>query len=162
MNLIVAVDENWGIGHDNELLVHIPEDMKMFRKKTINNVVIMGRKTLESFPNKKPLKDRLNIILTTDVSYKVEGAVVLHSIDDLLNEIKQYNQEDIFVIGGASIYNQLLTYCNTAYITKIKNKYVADTYFPDLEKNNDWEMVEESDVFEYNRILYTFTKWRKK
>ena len=162
MNLIVAVDKNWGIGYNNELLVKIPDDMKMFRRKTINNVVVMGRKTLESFPNTKPLKDRLNIILTTDISYEAEGAVVLHSINELLNEVKQYNSEDIFVIGGASIYKQLLQYCDTAYITKIQNEYVADTYFPDLEKDNNWEMLEESDVFEHETIKYTFTKWRRK
>ena len=123
MNLIAAVDENWAIGYQNKLLTSIPEDMKFFRETTTGKVVVMGRKTLESFPGKKPLKNRTNIILTKNPSYQVEGAVMVHDLDELHKELEKYNSEDIFVIGGESIYRQLLDECDTAYITKIEYQY---------------------------------------
>lgn len=100
MNLIVNADKNWGIGKNNELLVHIPNDMKMFRNTTIGKVVVMGRKTLESFPNGLPLVKRTNIVMTKNKDYDVKGAVIVHSKEELLEELKKYPQEDIFVIGG--------------------------------------------------------------
>ena len=103
MNLIVAVDKNWAIGKDNKLLVSIPDDMKFFRETTSGKVVVMGRKTLESFPNGKPLKNRVNIVLTRDESYQVKDAIVVHSKEELDKELAKYNSDDIFVIGGESI-----------------------------------------------------------
>ena len=108
MNLIAAVDKNWAIGYQNKLLTSIPEDMKFFRQTTTGKVVVMGRKTLESFPGKKPLKNRTNIVLTKNPSYQAEGAIVVHNEDELWEELKKYDSEDIFVIGGESIYRQLL------------------------------------------------------
>lgn len=129
MNLIVAVDKNWAIGLHNKLLVSIPADMKFFRETTMGKVVVMGRKTLESFPGGQPLKKRTNIVLTSDQNYKVKDAVVVNSVEALLEELRQYNDEDIYVIGGESIYRQLLPYCKVAHITKIDHAYEADTYF---------------------------------
>lgn len=129
MNLIVAVDKNWAIGLHNKLLVSIPADMKFFRETTMGKVVVMGRKTLESFPGGQPLKKRTNIVLTSDKNYKVKDAVVVNSVEALLEELRQYNDEDIYVIGGESIYRQLLPYCKVAHITKIDHAYEADTYF---------------------------------
>ena len=116
MNIIVAVDKNWAIGKDNKLLVSIPSDMKFFRETTTGKVVVMGRKTLESFPGGQPLKKRTNIVLTSDRNYKVKDAIVVHTVEELLQTLKAYKQEDIYVIGGESVYRQLLPYCDTATI----------------------------------------------
>ena len=128
MNLIAAVDNNWAIGFQNSLLVRIPEDQKWFRETTTGKAVIMGRKTLESFPNKAPLKNRTNIVITKDMDYKVDGAIVVHSIEESIEAAKDFSDEDIFVIGGESIYRQMLPYCNVAHITKIDYAYQADAY----------------------------------
>lgn len=159
MNLIVAADNNWGIGKDNSLLVHIPEDMKFFREMTTEKVVVMGRKTLESFPFRRPLKNRTNIVLTSDTNYKVDGAIVVHSVEQLLALLKNYNSEDVFIIGGASIYKQMLNYCSTAYVTKIKETYEADTYFPNLEELDNWDLQKCSEEKEYDGIKYQFVKY---
>ncbi|NLM13106.1 MAG: dihydrofolate reductase [Epulopiscium sp.] len=157
MNLIVAVDNNWGIGCRGDLLQRIPEDMKYFKEKTLGKVVVMGRTTFESLPNKKPLKDRINIILTTNKAYKVDGAIICHSLEKLLDVLKGYSDDEIYIIGGESIYNLLLPYCSRAYVTKIKNQYEADTFFPNLDKKEEWKLVEEGDLKEYKDILFQFT-----
>ena len=108
MNIIVAADQNWAIGKDNKLLISIPADMKFFRTTTTGKVVVMGRKTLESFPGGQPLKKRTNIVLTRDKNYKVKDAIVVHSIEEVLEELKKYDSEDVYVIGGESIYSQML------------------------------------------------------
>ena len=128
MNIIASADNNWAIGKNNELLIRIPQDMKRFRQMTTGNVVVMGRKTLESFPNQAPLKDRINIVLTANPNYEVKGAVIVHSMDELQEELQKYNSEDIYVIGGDSIYRQMLDLCDTAYITKIDYAYEADAH----------------------------------
>ena len=120
MNLIVAVDENWAIGKDNKLLVSIPSDMKFFRETTTGKVVVMGRKTLESFPNGLPLKNRTNIVLTRNRDYQVKDAIVVHSVPELLVKLDKYSSEDVYVIGGDSVYQELLPYCDVAHVTKIK------------------------------------------
>ena len=162
MNLIVAVDKNWAIGLHNKLLVSIPADMKFFRETTMGKVVVMGRKTLESFPGGQPLKKRTNIVLTSDKNYKVKDAVVVNSVEALLEELRQYNDEDIYVIGGESIYRQLLPYCDTAYDTRIDMTYQADTFFEDLDESPDWEMVEEGDEQTCFDIEFYFTEYRRK
>ena len=145
MNVIVAVDKNWGIGKDNKLLVSIPSDMKFFREETMNKVVVMGRKTLESFPNGLPLKRRTNIVLTKDRNYKVKDAILVHSVEELMEELKKYDSEDIYVIGGDSIYRQLLPYCDVAHVTKIDYAYEADSYFPNLDEMSDWTVERTSE-----------------
>ena len=119
MKIIVAADKNWGIGKDNKLLVSIPADMKMFRQETTGKVCVMGRKTLESFPGGLPLKNRTNIVLTRNENYKVKDAIIVHSIEELMEELKKYPAEDVYCIGGDTIYKQLLPYCDVAQVTKI-------------------------------------------
>lgn len=159
MNVIVAVDKNWGIGKDNKLLVSIPSDMKFFREETINKVVVMGRKTLESFPNGLPLKRRTNIVLTKDRNYKVKDAILVHSVEELMEELKKYDSEDIYVIGGDSIYRQLLPYCDVAHVTKIDYAYEADSYFPNLDEMSDWTVERTSEELTYFDLEYMFVKY---
>ena len=161
MNLIAAVDKNWAIGKDNGLLVSIPADMKFFRETTTGKVVVMGRKTLESFPNGLPLKNRVNIVLTTDFSYQVKDAVIVHSKEELEEELQKYNSEDIYVIGGESVYRLLLDECDTAHITKIDYAYEADAFFPNLYENPDWEIVADSEEQTYFDLEFYFLKYQK-
>jgi dihydrofolate reductase len=162
MNLIVAVDSNWAIGNKGELLVRIPNDHKMFREETTGKVVVLGRKTLETFPNGLPLKNRTNIILSTNQNYKVKDAVVVHSIDELLVELKKYKSEDVYIIGGESIYKEMLPYCNVAHVTKIEHGYEADAYFPNLDKELDWNITAQSEEQTYFDLEYTFVKYEQK
>lgn len=161
MNLIVAVDKNWAIGKDNKLLVSIPDDMKFFRETTSGKVVVMGRKTLESFPNGKPLKNRVNIVLTRDENYQVKDAIVVHSKEELDKELAKYNSDDIFVIGGESIYRMLLDDCSTAFVTYIDYAYDADTFFPNLDEKTEWKLAEESEEQTYYDIEFYFRTYTK-
>ena len=125
MNIIAAVDKNWAIGKNNELLVRIPMDQKFFRETTTGKVVVMGRKTLESFPNAKPLKNRKNVVLTTDKNFKCDGTEIVHGIKTI---VEKYGGDDTFVIGGGEVYKQLLPYCDSAYITKVFSDGNADVF----------------------------------
>ena len=162
MNLIAAGDENWAIGKNNQLLVRIPADQKFFREMTTGRVVVMGRKTLESFPNGQPLKNRTNIVLTHNKDYAVKDAVVVHSMDELHEELKKYDSDDVFVIGGEKIYEQLLDECDVAHITKIDFAYDADAYFPNLDQNPDWEITGDSEEQTYFDLEYYFYRYEKK
>ncbi len=161
MNLIVAVDKNWAIGKQNQLLVSIPADMKFFRQTTMGKVVVMGRKTLESFPGGMPLKKRTNIVLTKNPNYKVKDATVVNTVEDLLEELKKYDDEEIYVIGGETIYRQLLPYCKVAHVTKVNHAYEADTYFPNLDEMDDWEITGVSDEQTYFDLEYEFVKYER-
>lgn len=161
MNIIAAVDNHWAIGYKNQLLVRIPNDQKMFREETTGKVVVLGRKTLETFPNGLPLKNRTNIILSTDQNYKVKDAIVVHSVEELLEELKQYPSEDVYIIGGESIYRQLLPYCDTAHITKIDYDYDADAHFPNLDEMPEWRITGDSEEQTYFDIEYTFLRYEK-
>lgn len=162
MNLIVAVDKNWAIGLNNKLLVRIPSDQKFFREETTGKVVVLGRKTLETFPGGLPLKNRTNIILSTDRNYKVKDAVVVHSIEELLEEVKQYPSEDVYIIGGESVYREMLPYCDTAHVTKIDHAYEADTYFPNLDEMEGWEVTACSEEQTYFDLEFEFVKYEKR
>ena len=162
MNMIVAVDSNWAIGHKGKLLVSIPEDMQFFRRETTGKVVVMGRKTLESFPNGLPLKNRVNVVITKDKEYNVKDAIICHSIEEALEVLKQYNDEDIYVIGGESVYRQFLPYCSVAHVTKINYSYDADTYFPNLDEMDEWTIEESSDERTYFDLEYECVKYVKK
>ena len=162
MNLIVAADKNWGIGKDNKLLVSIPSDMKFFRQETMGKVVVMGRKTLESFPNGLPLKNRTNVVLTSDKNYQVKDAVIVHSIDEVLEELKKYDDNEIYVIGGGKVYEELLPYCDVAHVTKIDFAFEADTHFPNLDEDPEWEITAASDEQTYFDLEYTFVKYERK
>ncbi len=162
MNIIVAVDKNWAIGYQNQLLVSIPADMRFFRDETMGKVVIMGKNTLESFPGGLPLKNRVNIVIALEQDYKVKDAIVVNSIEDALKAAESYRSEDVYVIGGASIYRQLLPYCDIAHITKIDYAYLADTYFPDLDEMQDWILAEETEEQTYYDLTYTFCRYERK
>lgn len=162
MNLIVAADKNWGIGKDNKLLVSIPSDMKFFRQETMGKVVVMGRKTLESFPNGLPLKNRTNVVLTSDKNYQVKDAVIVHSIDEVLEELKKYDDNEIYVIGGGKVYEELLPYCDVAHVTKIDFAFEADTHFPNLDEDPEWKITAASDEQTYFDLEYTFVKYERK
>ena len=161
MKCIVAVDSNWAIGKNNKLLVSIPADMRFFKEQTMCKVVIMGRATLESFPGGKPLKGRVNIVVTRDPKYYVPDAIIVHSVKEAAAAAAAYPADDVFVIGGASIYRQFLPLCDTAYVTKIDYAYDADTYFPNLDEAPDWELLEESDEQTYYDLTYAFTTYNR-
>ena len=161
MNLIAAVDQNWAIGNKNKLLVRIPDDQKFFRETTTGKVVVMGRKTLESFPNGLPLKNRTNIVLTHDKNYQVKDAIVLHSLEELHAELQKYPSEDIYVIGGETIYRQLLDECDVAHITKIDYAYDADAYFPNLDERSERKITADSEEQTYFDLEYYFYKYER-
>lgn len=162
MNMIVAVDANWAIGCKNKLLVSIPADMKFFRETTTGKVVVMGRKTLESFPGGQPLKNRTNIVLTRNEEYHKKGAVIVHDTKELLAELEKYDSEEIYVIGGGSIYRELLPYCKLVHVTKIDHTYEADTYFPNLDEMEEWEITADSEEQTYFDLEYRFLKYERK
>ena len=162
MNLIVAADKNWAIGHENKLLVSIPADMKFFREMTTGKVVVMGRKTLESFPGGLPLKNRINVVLTKNKDYHVKDAVVVHSVEEALEELEKYDTKDVYVIGGDTVYRQMLPYCDTAHVTKIDHAYEADTYFPNLDEEKEWELTADSEEQTYFDLEYRFLLYKKK
>ena len=161
MNLIVAVDKNWAIGNQNRLLVSIPADMKFFRETTVNKVVVLGRKTLESFPNGLPLKKRTNIVITRDKNYQVKDAIVVHSVEEALKELEKYSEEEIYVIGGESIYRQMLPYCKVAHVTKVNHAYEADTYFPNLDEKDEWVVTGVSEEQTYFDLEYEFVRYER-
>lgn len=161
MKMIVAVDKNWGIGKNNDLLVSIPADMKMFRTETSGKVVVMGRKTLESFPGGLPLKNRTNIVLSGNPDYQVKGAIVVHSLPELLEEIKKYPKDQVYCIGGDSVYKMLLPYCDTAQVTKIDFAYEADRYFPNLDEMSQWQVAAESEEQTYFDLEYRFVRYER-
>lgn len=162
MEMIVAVDENWAIGKDNKLLISIPRDMKIFQQETTGNVVVMGRKTLETLPGKLPLKSRENIILTKNPAYKVKGAITVHSVEELMEVLKNYEDRKIFVAGGGEVYRLLLPYTDVVHVTRIWNAYEADTYFPNLDEDSEWYIAEESEEQTYFDLEYGFYKYVRK
>lgn len=161
MNLIVAVDKNWGIGKDNKMMWSLPADMKFFREKTTGHVVVMGRKTLESFPNGLPLKNRVNVVMTRRRGFEVKGAVMAYTEEELMKRLEEYEGEEIYVIGGAQVYRQLLPYCDTAYVTKIDHAFDADTYFPNLDELPEWKQTEEGEEQTCFDLEYRFTKYER-
>ena len=162
MRAILNADRNWGIGFQNQLLVHIPSDMRFFREHTTGNIVVMGRKTLESLPGGRPLADRDNIILSRDPAYQVRGAAVVHSVEELLQLLADVDTDRVYVIGGAEIYRLLLPYCDTAFVTKVDYAYQADAFFPDLDALPEWELTEESEEQTCFDIEFTFRTYKRK
>lgn len=161
MNCIVAVDAHWGIGKDNELLISIPEDMKYFRRVTAGKILIYGRKTLESFPGQKPLPKRRNIVITRNAAYGGNGAEVVHSVEEAVQACADEDPADVFVIGGGNIYRQMLPYCDRAYVTRIDSTFDADTFFPDLSADPDWEVESESETKIHEGIPYRFVIYKR-
>ncbi len=163
MKLIVNVDNNWNIGNEGDLVFPIREDMKFFRSTTLEKVVVMGRKTLDSFPGGNPLKNRVNIVLTRDKTFEREGAVITHSVEETLEKLNEYNTDDVYIIGGAEIYKLFLDYCDTALVTHVNAVAPkADKKFPDLSLLPQWEMSEKSEDKEENGFKFNFCTYRKK
>ncbi len=161
MKAIVNVDSNWAIGLGNELINHISADMKFFKAKTTGNVVVMGRKTFLSFPGPRALPNRVNIVITTDESWSAPDVIVCHSLDELFVQLERYDTNTVYVIGGASVYEQLLSYCDTAYVTKVNTSKPADKYFPNLDEKEEWELVEDGEIMEQNGVEFKFTTYKK-
>ena len=159
MKAIAAVDKNWAIGFQDNLLIRIPNDQKNFRKVTTGHTVVLGRRTLAGFPNGLPLPNRNNIILSKNPNFEVKGATVVNSFEELKEVLSEIESDDIYIIGGGKIYDMLVPYCDEAIITMIDYSYQADTYFPNLEKLPEWEMVEESEEETCFSIEYTFRKY---
>lgn len=159
MNCIVAVDKNWGIGKNNGLLFSLKKDMAFFRSMTIGKVVVVGANTFNSFPS-GPLKDRLNVVLDGSGT-KREGTVSVASLDELLQTLKEYNSDDVFVIGGASVYKLLLPYCSVAYVTKVQATADADTFFPNLDADPDWQLAQVGEDVQDNGYTINFCEYRK-
>lgn len=163
MNIIVSVDKKWGIGNKGKLLVSIPRDLKLFREETIGKVIIMGHNTLLSLPGSQPLSGRENIVLSKDKNLKIKGATVLNSIDSCMEYLKEknINDEDVFVIGGESIYRDFLPYCNVAHVTYIDYEYEADRHFLNLDMDKEWNLVLETEEETYFDIPYTFRMYKR-
>ena len=163
MKMIVIADESWGIGADGDLLVQLPEDMKFFRETTKGNVIILGRKTLQSFPMSKPLPNRVNIVITRDKNFSAEGTIVVNSIEDavkLYNE--KYSHLEGFVAGGGTIYRQMLKYCDTALVTKMKMKFPsAQVFIDNLDEHDEWALAEESAVKYQGDMEFKFTTYKR-
>ncbi len=157
MNAIVAVDQNWAIGNGGNLLFRIPADLRRFKALTTGHPVILGRKTLETFPGGRPLPGRANLILSRNPAFQVEGAAVYPDLDALLMAAPA----DSFVIGGESVYRALLPHCDTVYVTKIEATAPADTFFPDLDSLPGWQVTEESGPHEYEGLAFRYLSYQK-
>lgn len=163
MNIIVSVDKKWGIGNKGKLLVSIPKDMKLFREETIGKVIIMGHNTLLSLPGSQPLAGRENIVLSKDKNLKIKGATVLNSLGSCLEYLREnnINDEDVFVIGGESVYRNFLPYCNVTHVTYIDYEYAADRHFFNLDLDKEWKLVLETEEETYFDIPYTFRMYKR-
>lgn len=162
MNLIASATLDWGIGFENNLLVRVSKDMVQFRKKTTGNVVVMGKNTFLSMPNQKPLPNRTNIVLSTDKSFSPEGVIVVRSVDELLETLKSYDTERVFIIGGAAVYETMLPYCDKAIITRFHVRKTADRFLPDFDADPDWTLTERSTMYEQDGFTYTFDLYTRK
>ncbi len=162
LEAIVAVDQNWGIGHQDELLFRIRADLQRFKAMTLGQVVILGRKTLQTFPGGRPLPGRVNLVLTRNPDWTVEGATVCHSRDEVLRAVLAHPDKQIFVIGGSSVYRAFLSDCQRIHVTRIHDQRPADSFFPNLDALPDWQMVWSSPDQEENGLVFTFLTYEKK
>lgn len=160
MNLIVAVDSAWGIGKDGRLLFRIREDMKRFRHLTVGKTIVFGRRTMETFPDGRPLADRNNIVMTRSASFPDEGIRACRSAEALFSIIRPIPKTDVFLIGGESVYRQFLPYCDTAFVTRVEGDFGADAFFPDLDTNPDWELTEIGEEMTDGTLKYRWSEYR--
>ncbi len=156
MNAIVAVDERWGIGRDGGMLFHLPGDLRYFSRITRGKTLVMGRATLLSLPGGRPLKDRRCLVLSRNQNFLAEGAEVLHSKEELARAIKALPANEVFLIGGESLYRDLLPHCEKAYVTKVRASAPADRRFPDLDELPGWHLLEQGEEQEENGLRYAF------
>ncbi len=161
MNLYVTADANWGIGYNDGLLIQIPRSQKLLWEETKGKIVVMGRKTLATLPQGLPMAGRTNIVLSRNKNLKIKGAEVVHSVEELLEEVKQYPAEDVYVIGGESTFSQLLPYCRAVHVVKLDHVYRANKYFTNLDKASEWKLTADSDEYTYFDIAYEFLKYER-
>ena len=159
MDVIVAVDRNWGIGKNGTQHVVLSADRKFFRNVTSGGAVIVGRKTLADFSGGRPLAGRINIVISSDTGLKIDGAVIVHSLAELFLELEKINTDKVLVIGGGSVYQTLLPYCRYAYITKIDVLEDADTFFPNLDDDINWTLCDTGEEQTENGIAYSFVRY---
>ncbi len=162
MNLIVCVDRNWGIGKDGKLLCHLKEDMKFFREHTMGKAVVMGRSTLESLPKGEPLPDRTNIVLTHRTDFTKDGVIVVHDMEELLEELNNYAPDDVMIIGGASVYNEMMDMCDILYVTKVDHEFASDTFIRNVDQNPNFKVVWTSEEMEDKGLRFRFVEYRRK
>ena len=158
MNAIVAVDNFWGIGKNNDLLFHIPSDMEFFKKKTLNKIIVMGSNTLLSFPNSKPLKNRTNIVLFP--GGKRDDCIVAQSLDDLKIVLNKFNTQDIFIVGGAMFYRTMLEYCDSIFVTKVDSNGEATVFFENLDNNINWKLIDSTETIKADGYKIKFTEYK--
>jgi len=158
MNFIVAVSKDYAIGKDNNLLFNLPSDLKYFKQMTSGKVVVMGQNTYLSLP-KRPLPNRINIVLSNDYNFDDDNIIIVRSIDELFNKIALYPEDDVMICGGASVYNLMMDYCKTAYITMIDASVPADTFIHNLDKMNNWQLIKESEIMQENGLSFTFREY---
>ncbi len=161
MKAIVVVDKNWNIGINGGLLVHLPGDLKYFKENTEGNVIVIGRKTLESFPGAKPLPNRTNIVLTNNANFKNSDCVVCVGIDELRKELQKYDNDKIYISGGEMIYNLFIDECDEVLVTKLDQSYQADKSFRNLDEDSNFIVVAESEIFSENGVNYKFVNYKR-
>ena len=159
MIAIVAVDKNWGIGKDGEQLIYIPEDLKRFKAFTTGNAIILGRKTMYTFPGSKPLKGRRNLILSRTPDFAPEGGEVFPGLEELMEKVT--DPDNTYVVGGASVYHTMIGQCDRAYVTKIDAEYPADCWFPNLDENPEWVVESEGEWMEHEGVRFRYVNYRK-
>ena len=157
MIAIVAVDKNWGIGHNGGMLFRLPADLKRFRAITLNGAVIMGRRTLESFPGGKPLGERVNIVLSRTLLR--DDVVVVRNDDELFREVARYADDKVFLIGGGEVYNRYIDYCSEAFVTFADAVGQASVFFPDLDKRPGWKRAEDTGKENTNGIDVVYARY---
>ena len=165
MKIIFAIDKNWNIGYDGDMLFKISKDLQRFREFTEKNIIIMGRKTFESLPDKKALPNRTNIVITRDKDYKADGIIVVNSIEELfplLEKLNPNNEMENFLIGGGDLTHQMLKYCDEAYITKVNKSFEAsDTLIPNLDIDKNWKIVKESETDYQDDLEYKYVDYKR-
>ena len=159
MKLIVAVCEDWGIGADGDQPFYIPADLRRFKEMTMGKVMVMGRVTLAALPG-GPLKRRTNVVMTRDADFVVDGATTCNSLQQLAQHLSQYDSDDIFVIGGQQVYELLLDYCHTAYVTKIFATVPTDRGFPDLDALENWQLQSQSEIHEHDGLRFCYCQYK--
>ena len=162
MNLIVAADRKWGIGRGGGLLASLPADMKYFKDHTMGKTVVMGRRTLESMPGRRGLPGRINIVLTSDPDFSAERCITVNSEEEMMEAVSRREPDDVFLIGGATLYDRFYRLCDRLYVTKIDADLGADTFITDFDEDPDYEIVSESDPVTENGITYRFVVYERK
>lgn len=161
MKAIVAVDNKWGIGKNNDLLFSLKKDMDYFRQKTLNKVIVMGSNTLKSFPGGKPLKNRTNIVLFPGGEVR-EDCIIVQSLEELSSVLKGYDTDDVFIVGGAMFYRTMLPYCDINYVTKVLSDGQATVFYENLDKLPDWELTDQSEIINDGDYEIMFCTYKNK